>query len=360
MRAAIIPKYGRKHMKMDSVPLPTVGDLEDGQVLVRVHIAAINPADYKTRSGEVKAVHHSPTRDRPVTLGYDCAGVIVGLGPKLKQEWSVGDRVLCVATSGALAEYTCVYTDHMTKIDPALSFSSAAAIVTAGLTAYQMLNVAKSNVGRLDKVVITAGAGGVGHLAIQLAKNVFRVGTVVTTASGAKHDFVRQCGADVAVDYRQRGDQGDFVSVFGKGGCDAALDCTGESKACKRAVRTGGVVVGILGVPSGDHVAEVFHAFKMAPAPRPAIGLLNCIASCRRRSRVHVENIIMIPSSEELGQVARLCADGSIQPTIDRVYPLERAGEALDYVEAGRVVGKVLVEVVPGAADEVVQRNPVS
>lgn len=143
------------------------------------------------------------------------------------------------------------------------------------------------------------------------------------------------------------------------GPCDAALDCTGETAKCKKAVRPGGIVVGILGLPDGAMLTQVTKAYHMDALPCCVPPLLDCIAACSGCcSRVRVKNIIALPWGWQLAQLAQLCADHAIRPTVDRVFPLERAVEAFDYVERGRVVGKVLVEAVSGAAQDVRPRNP--
>jgi alcohol dehydrogenase len=361
MRAAYIMSYGKTELQIGERPSLSDADLGAEQVLLQVHVVALNPADIKMRKGEVKVFNKPPSLKNPVVLGCDCSGVIVALGSKVDKEWKIGDRVFCVSTTGALAPLTRVHQENLAKIPVNLGYGEAASIVTAGMTAYQMLLLVGAAEGKVQKLLVTAGAGGVGHLAIQLAKRVYNIKTVATTASGAKHDFVRSCGADIAIDYTLPGADGDFVRILRKdpGLCDAALDCTGETSKCKKVIKPGGMVVGILGLPDGQMLKQVTRAYHMDALPSCVPPLLDCITACSGCcSGVRVKNIITLPWGWQLADMTQRFADGAVRPTVDRVYPLEKAAEAFDYVETGRVVGKVLVEVVPGAAKDVQPRNP--
>jgi NADPH:quinone reductase len=248
-------------------------------VLLRVAVAAVNPADVKIRSGALKAMHHAPTPATPVIMAFDCCGVIEALGPGVTG-WAVGDEVVCIALGGALAPLTTAYAAHLARKPAGVSAAVAAGCVTVGVTAVQMLQSVRAwpeggaggaGHGAVSSMLITGGAGGVGHVAIQLAKRVCGVPWVATTASAGKREFVTACGADFVVDYRAPGAEGDFVKALARAGhprVDVALDCTGESAKCARVVaKPGGRVCGILGMPNGAMLRAVVEEYHMPPVP---------------------------------------------------------------------------------------------
>ena len=160
---------------------------------------------------------------------------------------------------------------------------------------------------------------------------------------------MRRCGADRVIDYTTA----DFAAALAPAKCDAALDCTGETARCKAAVKPGGVVVSILGIPDATTLRAVIAAYHMDPPP--CMGCVGCVlaslACCRGAcSAVRVRNIITLPSGRQLEALARTCLREGIVPTVDRVFTLEEAPAAFDYVECGHVTGKVLVEIFVGAA----------
>ncbi|ORZ41595.1 chaperonin 10-like protein [Catenaria anguillulae PL171] len=336
MLAAFMKRYGRDALQLDQLPIPTTESLQAGEVLIRVHAVSLQPADYKTRDGSVQSLRGTPTESSPRGIGYDFSGTILELSPNGgTNAFKVGDAVFGISTYGALSTHTIAHVDHLAKKPDNVSFPHAAAIVTAGLTAWQTFEYAKAKAGTVDKVFITAGAGGVGHIAIQLAKNVFDVKTVATTASAAKHDLVRNCGADVIVDYQKKGNDGDFVKVLGAKAYDLALESTGEKGKCKQVVRPGGAVVSLLGIPDGDMLCKVVHAYHMPDSARPpgfVYGLLNCVA--------------WVGDAGHLAKLGECVSNGKVKVTIDRVYPLEQVMDAF------------LVECMKGACAEVDQVNP--
>lgn len=361
MQAACITRHGKTALKLAEMPCPSPEKLEAGYLLLRVHVVSIQPADVKTRNGSVKPIMGKPSDTNPITLGYDCSGTIMAVGPNVVGAWKAGDEVMCVATAGALAPYSAVHEQFLARKPSHVSFAHAAALVTAGLTACQALHYAQDNCGPLHRVFVTAGAGGTGHVALQMAKRIFKATIVATTASATKHDFVRECGADIVIDYKTE----DSTKVLSKGKLyDMAVDLTGEAKECKRIVKSGGVVVSLCSrtggprVPSGNMLAKLVKAYRLPPIPNCVLGLLNCMSSCAGCcSSVKVFNMVALPIGAELEELGKHVADGTVKVVVDRVYPLEQAPEAFDYVEEGHVVGRVLVEVLTGAAKDVEQVN---
>jgi NADPH:quinone reductase-like Zn-dependent oxidoreductase len=297
--------------------------------------------------------------DCSVTLGYDCSGTIVAVGPGGTASFAPGDEVAGVATGGALAAFTAVHESMLCKKPSGVSFADAAACVTSGLSALQALQYAQDKCGKLDKVLVTAGGGGCGHIAIQMAKGVFGASTVATTASAAKNDFVKACGADVIIDYNDTTDAGDFTKALQ--GFDFALDLTGETKECLSVISSGGCVVPLCSkgggptMPDGEMLAALVEAYRMPAVPGCILSCLNCCACCRDK-RVH--NMVMLPIGSDLAQVLKHVDSGTIKATVDRVYPLTEAPAAFDHVEQGHVTGRVIVEVLAGAAAGCAQVNP--
>jgi alcohol dehydrogenase len=244
-----------------------------------------------------------------------------------------------------------VHWEQLAHKPATMSFEHAACLVTAGMTALQMLDLAgaMNHDGNVKRLFITAGPGGVGHYALQLAKKVAKVPVVITTASSSKANFVRRCGADEVIDYKTT----KFVDALASNKCDAALDCTGEISSCKKVVRPRGTVVSIHGLPSASMLRSVIQSYHMDPLPCMCCVdcFLNSVGWCNSCcSSVRVHNIVTLPIGSQLENLANICVREHIEPTIDRVFSLEAAPAAFDYVEAGHVTGKVLVEIVPGAA----------
>jgi 2-methylene-furan-3-one reductase len=234
-----------------------------------------------------------------------------------------------ISTTGALAPYTTMQEAHIARKPANVSFAEAAAMVTPGLTALQAIRYAEQACDELPmRLFVTGGPGGVAHIFIQLAKNVFEADVVATSASDSKVDFVTSLGADyVATPDR---DGGSMVKQILKDGrkYDMALDCTNEFKKCRKIVKKDGVVVSI------THAAS-----KMMCIPRG------------------VHAVAMLPSGDQLEELAKHVADEKIVVTCDTVFSLSRAPEALAYVAAGHVVGRVLVEVLEGSCGDIQPSN---
>lgn len=226
-----------------------------------------------------------------------------------------------------------------------LSFAQAAAVPLAALTADQGLTTAR--VGSGSKVLVTAGAGGVGHFGIQLARE--RGASVATTASPPKAEFCKALGADLVINYREE----DFQDVIRD--YDGGLDCTGESGKIVKVLKRGAVCASILGLPSGTMVTQVIEtygarSFCCIPC------LLNCITGCGRCcqrccSGAHAEGIVTLPRGSDLVRLAEMCEAGKLRPVIDRTFEFVNIADAFTYLEGGRARGKVVVTVRPGATD---------
>lgn len=329
MLACYIERYGDAGVVvMGEQPEPKPAD---GQVVFQMHAASVNPIDYKTRSGMVKAL--LPYR-MPLILGSDAAGVVteVGLGVTGYQP---GDRVatrLSKDRIGAFAEKVVAHTDQLAKIPGEVSFSQAAAVALAGLTAWQCLTEVLK-VGPSQRVLIHAGSGGVGHLAIQLAKGLGA--HVTTTASSENHDWLRQLGADDCIDYKRI----DFTQQCEH--FDAVLDSQGGETLLKSIAHTrpGGRVVSIGDLPTPEVATEFGKPWLM-----PVFWFL----SRKPRAQAKARNVayrywFMREDGEQLAMLLAKVAQDELQVKIAQEFPLNQTPDALRLSESGRVRGKVVI-----------------
>ncbi|MFD5752022.1 NADP-dependent oxidoreductase [Streptomyces sp. NPDC127033] len=247
MRAFTIERYGDSDGgRIAETPDPLVG-AED--VLIRVSAASVNPLDLRIRGGDFKTI--LPYR-LPLVLGNDLAGVVVRVGPSVTG-FAVGDEVYARPDKdriGAFAELIAVHQDDVAAKPATLTMEEAASLPLVALTAWQAL-VERARVHPGQKVLIHAGSGGVGTIAIQLAKHLGA--HVVTTASTAKIDLVRKLGADIVVDYKKQ----DFETVLDD--YDVVLDPLGGEtlKKSLRVLKPGGKVISIVGPPDPAFAREL-------------------------------------------------------------------------------------------------------
>jgi NADPH:quinone reductase-like Zn-dependent oxidoreductase len=329
MRACFIERYGDASVvRVGNQPEPLV---QANAVLIRMQAASVNPIDFKTRSGAVKAL----LRYRmPLILGSDVAGVISAVGSAV-QGYQVGDRVAARLEKkriGAFAEYVLAAPMQLAKIPDQVDFAPAAAVALAGLTAWQCLTeVLKVQAGQ--RVLIHAGSGGVGHLAIQLAK---RLGAhVTTTASAANHAWLQTLGADVCVDYKQA-DFRKSCALF-----DAVLDSQG-GETLRRSIahtKAGGRVVSIGDLPTPE-VASEFGK----PWLKPVFWWLSRKPRARAKSaNVAYRYWFMREDGVQLARLLGKLASGELHVQIAQTFALEQAPEALRLSESGRARGKVVI-----------------
>lgn len=329
MRAIRFHRYGPPDvLQCDEVPEPTL--LRPDDVRVRVVASTINPIDWKVRAGSQRGVIRLTL---PHTWGLDVSGEVLEVGPAVTR-FAVGDRVYGCPDHrrpGAWAEQVVVAEGDLAKAPTSLPLDEAAALPLCGLTAWQCL------LPRLaerpgQRVLIQAGSGGVGHLAIQLAKH--HGAWVATTCSPRNHDLVRSLGADAVVDYRTQ-DWAQEVHDL-----DVVLDALGyeEREKALRAVKRGGRVASIVsGLP---HHTETWG---------PTLGALATglgIAGFWLRGRVSgvdASTVVRRTKPDQLEALAALVDEGALKPVIDRRVPLAQLSEAHAYGETGRIVGKVLV-----------------
>jgi NADPH:quinone reductase-like Zn-dependent oxidoreductase len=331
MRAFVVERYGNADsVRAGDVPDPLVGD---DDVLVRIHAASVNPLDLKTRDGAFKAI--LPYRV-PFVLGNDLAGVVVAVGTGVTR-FAVGDEVYARPDKdriGTFAELIAIDQDDVAIKPTTLSMEEAASIPVVGLASWQAL-VERANVQPGRKVLIHAGSGGVGTIAIQLAKHLGA--SVATTTSTSNIDLVKGLGADVVVDYKKQA----FQSMLHD--YDVVLDTVGGDTLNKslQVLKPGGKLISIVGPPD--------PAFAKELGANPIIRLAMTALSFRTRQRARRHHVtysflFMKASGDQLRELTALIEAGTIRPVVDRVFAFESSRDALAYVEEGRAkAGKVVI-----------------
>jgi NADPH:quinone reductase-like Zn-dependent oxidoreductase len=294
---------------LDDVAAPEPGE---GEVLVKVGAVGLNPVDVKIRAAahDFGVIRYS---DRP---GWDVAGVVAAVGPGV-QRWAEGDRVFALAAfpeaAHTLAEYAVVRDADLAAVPDAWSTAEAGAAPLAALTAWQALEAAGVREGQ--RVLVLGGAGGVGHLAVQLAHA--RGAKVVATASPAKHDLVTGWGAAEVVDYR------DEEALRAVGPVDAVIVTVDDTLPPRQTVVDGTAVITITGLT--EEVAQRLGAWGASPVSR----------------------ILVKADGAQLARIAELADGGDVVVHLDSRFGLDELARAQERVESGRVTGKVVVIVDP-------------
>ncbi|HUA81891.1 MAG TPA: NADP-dependent oxidoreductase [Dyella sp.] len=332
MKAFVIDRYSKKDpMRIREMPRPEV---RDDDVLIEVHAAGVNLLDSKIKSGEFKLI--LPYR-MPLVLGHDVAGIVIQVGSRVRQ-FKVGDEVYSRPPDhrvGTFAQFIAVNENDVALKPKNITMEEAASIPLVGLTAWQAL-VENAQLNKGQKVFIQAGSGGVGTIAIQLAKHIGAL--VATTTSSANTDLVRRLGADIVIDYKKN----DFEKVLQN--YDLVLNSQ-DATALEKSLRTlkpGGTLISISGPPD-----PVFAEAIGAPwFVRTIIGLLSSGVRKKATHRhLRYAFLFMRANGPQLREITRLVESGAIHPVIDRVFPFESTNEALAYVEAGRAKGKVVIKI---------------
>ncbi|PCK85775.1 NADPH:quinone oxidoreductase [Rhizobium sophoriradicis] len=332
MQAFVVDKYKKKGaLRLADLPEP---ELQDNDVLVRIQAAAVNQLDSKVRDGEFKLI--LPYRP-PFVLGHDLAGTIVKVGSRVKR-FKAGDEVYARPRDhrvGTFAEFIAIDEADAALKPSNLSMTEAASIPLVGLTAWQALvEVGKVKPGQ--KVFIQAGSGGVGTFAIQLAKQLGA--TVATTTSAKNAELARSLGADVVIDYKTQ----DFEKVLS--GYDLVLNSQ-DPKTLEKSLgvlKPGGRLISISGPPDSAFARELGLNLFLKLVLRL---LSRGVRKKAKRLGVAYSFLFMRADGRQLGELARLIEQGVIRPVVDKVFPFEKTGDALAYVETGRAKGKVVIAV---------------
>jgi NADPH:quinone reductase-like Zn-dependent oxidoreductase len=311
MKAVRIHEYGDVSvLRYENAPLPGI---QTDEVLIRVHSAGVNPADWQFRQGYYQEFAPRPL---PFILGWDVAGTVEAAGAAVKR-FQPGDAVFGMADmsrDGAYAEYIAVLASHVALAPRSIPPEQAAAVPLAALTAWSGL----FDHGRLkagQSVLIHAGAGGVGLFAVQLAR---RAGArVVTTASAANHELLRQLGADQCIDYRDS--DGDFATVVKD--VDVVLDTVGGETRERSwpVLRKGGTMVGVA-MPPPDEERARQHGVKTAM-------------------------VMVVPNGVRLADIGALIDAGELKIVIDREFPLEEIAAAHLHSQQRHARGKIVLRV---------------
>lgn len=332
MKAYTIDRYGKnERFQLSEVRVPAI---DEDEVLVEIHAAGLNVLDSKIKAGEFKII--LPYK-LPLILGHDVAGVVTRVGSKVRK-FKVGDEVYSRPGDfriGTFAEYIAIRETDLAHKPKNLTMEEAAAMPLVGLTAWQVL-VEKANIQKGQKVFIQAGSGGVGTIAIQLAKHLGA--TVATTASEKSFEMLKSLGADVLVDYKKE----DFEKILGD--YDLVLNSQdGETlEKSLHVLKPGGKIISISGPPTKDFAEEANLPWYV----KFITGILSKgIRRKAKRLKVDYSFLFMKSNGQQLEKLAVLIEAGIILPVLDQVFPLDRINEAMTYVEGGRVKGKVVVSV---------------
>lgn len=331
MKAFIIDRYGRKSRgRIGEMPEP---ELRGSDVLIQVHAAGVNLLDAKISKGEFRLI--LPYR-LPLVLGNDVAGVVVRVGPEVTR-FRPGDEVYARPDQeriGTFAEFIAVKEDSLALKPGNLSMEEAASLPLVSLTAWQVL-VETATLKKGQKVLIHAGSGGVGAIAIQLAKHL---GAFVATTTGTSNvEWVKALGADVVIDYRKQ----DFETVLH--GYDVVLNSLGNEVLEKslRVLKPGGQLISISGPPAPAFATEQGLSWGLKQVMR---FLSRRIRKQAKQKGVSYAFVFMRASGEQLDDISALIESGIIKPVVDRVFPFDATADALSYVETGRAKGKVVVK----------------
>ena len=308
MRAIQIQEFGDPEvLRVQEVSIPVPGP---GELLVRVHAAAVNPVDTSIRAGRAGGLSGASL---PYVPGFDVSGTVTAIGSGV-DVFEVDDEVFAMVNlrrGGTYAEYVIILENEAALKPARVSHAEAAAIPLVALTAWQALfEVAKLQPGQT--ILIHAGAGGVGSIAVQLAK--WRGARIIATASDYNHDFLRGLGVDVPVDYRTQNFE-NFASDV-----DVVLDPIGGDTQVRslQILKEGGILVSIVGLTSEG----------------------------RNPSRnVRATSILVRPNSVQLSEIGGLIQNGIINPIVSYRFPLEQAPLAHEQSQTRRTRGKIVIEI---------------
>lgn len=310
MKAAQIDGYGGKDavQVVGGVPKPRPAK---GEVLVEVYAAGVNPFDVKVREGMARQMAEL---NFPATLGGDFAGVVSEVGEGVEgvdEGQAVYGQAGALGGQGSFAEYSPVKAKQLASKPKSANFEEAAALPLVAVSAYQAL-VDHMGLQKGQKILIHGGAGGIGSMAIQLAKHLGAY--VATTAAAEDTDFVRNIGADEVIDYKTQ----DFSGLLKD--YDAVFDTIGgeTNRKSYKVLKQGGALVSMVEQPDEDQV---------------------------KRQGINYTAQFTRVTPERLNSITKLVDSGSLKPVVDRTFPLDQAAEALEYQKTGAPKGKVVIKI---------------
>lgn len=337
MIAAQIENYGKK-IGLKKQPVPRIGRKD---LLVKVITASINPIDLKTKDGKMKLLLHYKM---PLTLGSDFAGIVVARGEQVKK-FQVGDAVYGRVQKnriGTFAEYIAVDVKDVALKPQNLTFAQASSIPLVALTSYQALHEVMQ-IKPQDKILIQAGSGGIGTLAIQLAK--LAGAYVATTTSEKNRALVKSLGADEVIDYRSENfaeKLKDYDFVFDTMGGDILKDAF-------KIVKPGGKVVTLSGTPNYAFAKN----YNLPLWKQIALGIASYpITKLAKKTAVSYDFLFMRPDGNQLAVLTKLIEAKQLQPIIDSVISLTEIQKAVAHSASGRAKGKIILAVDEKLAQE--------
>lgn len=306
MKAAVFHEY-EGPVEIAEVAKP---ELQDSSVLVEVYAASLNPIDNILRAGYLRQMLELTF---PHVKGYDVSGTVVEIGNNVKNV-KIGDEVFARPNqmdAGSIAEFARIQEDELAIKPSNLTHEQAASVPLAGLTAWQAL-VTKGKIKEGNKVLIHAGSGGVGTLAIQIAKHFGAF--VATTTSGKNVGIVKELGADLVIDYTTQNFEGELSDY------DLAIDTLGGDTLTRsfKVLKKGGTMVSIKS-QDNDNLAEKYG--------------------------VHFEWFFMSPDGNMLSELAKLINQGTVKTVIDSVFRMDQVAAAFDRLATGRAKGKIVIAV---------------
>lgn len=310
MKAAQISGYGGQDVIKITADAPQPSAAK-GQVLVEVHAAGVNPFDITVREGHARQMAEL---NFPATLGGDFTGVVSELAEGVTG-FEVGQAVYGQASPlsghGAFAEFTPVKATQLASKPAGVDFTTAAGLPLVSVSAYQAL-VDHMNLQAGQKILIHGGAGGIGSMAIQLAKHLGAY--VATTARAAETDFVKGLGADEVIDYESQ----DFSELLKD--YDAVFDTVGGETNAKsyKVLKNGGALVSMLAQPDAELV--------------------------KQKNLNYTAQFTQV-TTERLAKITELVGQGILKVNIDKIFPLDQAAEALEYLKTGHPRGKVVLQI---------------
>lgn len=337
MTAMTVQKYGKNPIIKTTIPMPNVGD---DDVLVKVHSASVNPVDFKIRNGDLRLILPFKT---PLILGNDLSGTVVAVGNNV-HEFVLGDEVFGRIDKirpnnqmgGTFAQFAVISKQNLAKKPANLDFNQSASLPLVALTAYQALTE-RMQATQGDKVLIHAGAGGLGSVAIQIAKNLGLYVATTVSPKGAK--LVESFGVDEVIDYT-KDDFSQKLTNF-----DFVLDTIGGETLLKsfQVVKKGGIVVSVSALPTAQF-ADEWHL----PFYKKWLFALASAKICKTAQRygAKYDFLFMRPSGEQLNVIKHWIENGQLTPIIDKIFAFDDTQQALEYQETGRAKGKIVIEVV--------------
>jgi NADPH:quinone reductase-like Zn-dependent oxidoreductase len=318
MKAIVIKSYGGPEvLQVTEMPIPTITD--PSQVLVKVRATSVNPLDYQVRRGDYESFF-----ELPIITGHDIAGDIIGVGEAVKK-WQPGDKVYYSPRFGSSGSYTAYHLTEessLSRMPDNISYEEAAAVPLIGGTVWEMLMV-RARLKKGDTILILGGAGGVGTLAIQIAKSLGAF--VYTTGQSVLHEKLQNLGADVVIDHHQK-NWLEEIQVHTKGkGVDVIIDTVGGSTLSDSplALADYGTVVTLVDIAQPQNL---IHAWE-------------------KNATYHF--VFTRQSRDELYHITQLIETGKVKPVIDSIYPLEEMKNAHQRIEDAKrdrpLFGKIVL-----------------